>query len=211
MNRLVFFGDSFTYGHGLDDCLLDIDNQPGPNPSKLGWAAQLSESLGLPNLNRSVPGSSNQHMFLTMRMTELSKDDIVIVQWTYDQRDIIMEDDSSVLHVGNWINHPKVNGYIQVHGNLDMNRRTLLTIEHAALWLSYRGIKWMFLSNWDINGVGDLITDNEGRVWTMSGKDLAKDGNHPGLIANSAWAKVVENHFYKSLKRPTQDIKVLVS
>lgn len=43
MEKIVFFGDSYTYGEGLLDCNFDLPSIPPP--SKLGWAEFVNNVL----------------------------------------------------------------------------------------------------------------------------------------------------------------------
>ena len=59
-HNLVAFGCSFTYGHGLKDCVIDQIN-PGPNPSKYAWPTYLSLRLKCNGFeNKGIPGASNK-------------------------------------------------------------------------------------------------------------------------------------------------------
>ena len=53
MSRLITFGDSFTYGHGLVDCHVPEKNWQGPNPSKFAWPQVLGDMLGIEVINKS--------------------------------------------------------------------------------------------------------------------------------------------------------------
>lgn len=189
--RFLFFGDSFTYGHGLDDCLLD-DNRPGYAPSRLGWAHQLAQKYDVPYENLSLPGCSNQYMFYKMRTTPMTSDDFVIVQWGYYDRDFLLLSNGTLDPIGNWINSENIKMYYLLHSEHDCSRRSALTIEHAALWLTHQSIKWIFLANTDIPHTGKLITASFAPVWAFSGRDLCKDNGHPGPASNKAWAETVK-------------------
>ena len=58
---LVTFGCSFTYGHGLHDC-IDPDGQShGPLPSVLAWPNQLKSISNFKTVdNVAEPGASNK-------------------------------------------------------------------------------------------------------------------------------------------------------
>lgn len=202
--RLVFFGDSFTYGHGLDDCLCS-ENKPGNCPSQLGWAAQLADMFGTVHVNLSKPGCSNQYIFKLIRETEFQANDLVIVQWSFVDRDFLLMSDESVRHIGNWMTDFEAKNYYKAHSDLDITRRSILTIEHAALWLANKNLAWLFLSNIQITAAKDLITDAETNIWFKSGQDYAADGSHPGQITNTEWAKKIKFYIDTGIpfNRPT--------
>ena len=57
--RLITFGCSNTYGHGLPDCHVP-PNEAGPNPSKVAWPQLLADRRGLECVNLGQPGGSNK-------------------------------------------------------------------------------------------------------------------------------------------------------
>src|SRR6056297_1807791 len=84
-NRLVAFGCSNTYGHGLSDC-INKDRSPGPYPSKDAWPSVLSEKLNRECVNYGIPGASNKGIWEYITRVRLSPRDIVVVLWTYHER-----------------------------------------------------------------------------------------------------------------------------
>ena len=44
MDRLVAFGCSYTYGHGLPDCIM-AKGRAGKRPSKFAWPYLLAKKL----------------------------------------------------------------------------------------------------------------------------------------------------------------------
>jgi hypothetical protein len=56
--KLVTFGCSFTYGHGLADCMAE-DGSNGPTASEQAWPSVLGKLTGMKVDNVSEPGSSN--------------------------------------------------------------------------------------------------------------------------------------------------------
>ena len=138
INRLVFFGDSWTYGHGLSDCNGVIT----PAPSLLGWAPTVSRILNYNYVNLASPGNSNQGIFFDIRRAQLTNEDLIIVQWSYTFRDMLINNDGTVRHI-----RPKdidSVAYYDIHSDADILRRNVLTIEHTALWLNNQGLKWIF-------------------------------------------------------------------
>ena len=90
MSRLIAFGDSFTYGHGLADCHVPVKNWAGPNPSKFAWPQVLGDMLGLEVVNKAICGSSNvQILKEILNFEDFVSYDTVIVGWTFNMRDCI--------------------------------------------------------------------------------------------------------------------------
>ena len=44
---LITFGCSFTYGHGLPDCIGGPDGHAGPTPSEQAWPAMLGKIINM--------------------------------------------------------------------------------------------------------------------------------------------------------------------
>jgi hypothetical protein len=70
---LYSFGDSFTYGYNFFD-RADREN--------LLYTTILSNKLGLPYKNLSLPGSSNWRTARIIQSINFKKDDIVLILWS---------------------------------------------------------------------------------------------------------------------------------
>jgi hypothetical protein len=190
--RFVYFGDSWTYGHGLADCLNSSPDTVPRQASRLGWTHRLAEMFGVEYVNCAWPGESNLRMLWKIRQMPFSPDDFVIIQWSFQDRDTILDGTQEI--IGPWSDTRRAKHYFLAHPEQDMENRNLLTIEHAALWLERRGLKWMFFSNILLRGEGSetvqrLIVDQMGD-YSIKG-DLASDGIHYGPQTNEVWAKRV--------------------
>lgn len=91
MPRLFGFGDSFTQGHNLDLTLPNYKiwreyREDKKLPST--WFELLSEKLDYEQKNYAVAGMSNDEIRDTINknITEIKKDDIVIINWSYNHR-----------------------------------------------------------------------------------------------------------------------------
>lgn len=102
--RLVVFGDSNTFGHGLDDCWNPHDNGPGPRPSRHAWPSVLAKRLGIDCVNRSKPGASGKEMvYHFMEYTDaLRLGDLVIFLWPHFSRSCLMHPTKQYVHAA-WI------------------------------------------------------------------------------------------------------------
>jgi hypothetical protein len=85
MPRLVTFGCSYTFGHGLVDCFMPPTN-PGLHPSSYAWPNLLAKKLGYECLNLSNPGSGNFEILMRILQTSFEKDDLVITQFSFFNR-----------------------------------------------------------------------------------------------------------------------------
>jgi len=79
MNRLISFGDSFTWGTDLPDC---NDHQA----SQLTWPALLAKHLNLKYKCLAQPGSSNSSILRQILNTDIQSSDLVIINWTWIDR-----------------------------------------------------------------------------------------------------------------------------
>lgn len=89
--KLVVFGCSFTYGHGLPDCLDGNNIGPGSKPSKFSWANHLKTSLGLSKLtNKGIPGASNKIILNEIVNYDFKKEPTkVVILWSNFERKTI--------------------------------------------------------------------------------------------------------------------------
>ena len=80
--KLVTFGCSFTYGHGLSDCIA-ADGSNGPVCSEQAWPSVLGQLTGMKVDNVSKPGSSN--LMITKAIVDYpkyTKNTVVVVMWS---------------------------------------------------------------------------------------------------------------------------------
>jgi len=102
--RLIAFGDSFTFGHGLPDCQSMDGIGPGDEPSKLGFVSELANSLNIKEvLNFASPGASNRFICTSiLNFPEFKPDDLILTQFTYHERDYYWNEDGQSQFVGSW-------------------------------------------------------------------------------------------------------------
>ena len=90
--KLVTFGCSFTYGHGLADCVAQ-DGSHGPTASKRAWPSILGGLTDMQVDNASIAGSSN--LMITKTIVDYSKYDkntVVVIMWSHNNRETIYKD-----------------------------------------------------------------------------------------------------------------------
>ena len=78
INRIIAYGDSFTYGHDLSDCKNC--------PSNLTYAALLAQHYGLEYECRAVGSNANQSITRDILKSEILSTDLPIVMWTFIER-----------------------------------------------------------------------------------------------------------------------------
>ncbi len=192
--KLWFFGDSYTYGHGLPDCAIyncESDSyDPGISPSKLGWANLVATELNKTHINLSIPGMSNLKIHWLLRHAELDPDDIVIVQWSFATRCAILDDLLEEVNVHSESELSRM--FYKVHSPLDLERRSLFVVEHTELLMKQLGIKYIALANKPFKANLHAyceISDYQDHYMI----DRSLDGGHPGVESNRRWAAQVIN------------------
>jgi hypothetical protein len=81
LTKLYTFGCSYTYGHGLPDCV----NPSHATSSQMGYAKNIADGLNRELINSSVFGQSNGHINLSVlhHRKTMPIDSAVIIQWTH--------------------------------------------------------------------------------------------------------------------------------
>lgn len=82
MSRLITFGCSYTYGHGLQDCHIE-PNIYGPSYSRLAWPSLLSNMLGVELVNCGKPGVSNLYILWNLLNFDFQENDLCVIMWTH--------------------------------------------------------------------------------------------------------------------------------
>lgn len=190
--KLWFFGDSYTYGHGLPDCAIYNSKldfyDAGLTPSKLGWANIVATRTGLLHANMSLPGMSNLRIHWTMRNIKFDPDDIVITQWSFPSRCVILDDNLQDIYA--WPETEQSKWFYSVHSPLDLERRSLLIVEHTELLMKSLGVKYVSFANRifraNMHAYSEISDYQENFV-----VDNAVDNIHPGVESNRLWAEQV--------------------
>ena len=190
MPRLVTFGCSFTYGHGLPDCHVEPD-LPGNAPSKHAWPNLLAKKLGYDCLNLSVCGSGNYQILLDILRTDFKPDDVVVIGYSYFTRFNYYQ---MIDKIGEGISASSVPAEHKRMLLNDLNVKyydekvywsNWLAIQHAELLLNSKNIKnYSFLNipGGAIENKPDLIElDNFLNTIRVIIKDKALDKKHPGI------------------------------
>ena len=187
--RLVTFGCSYTFGHGLSDCWAN--NDVGPNPSKLSWPSLLADHMNVECINNSRPGSSNKRIWHTVLNTSFKHDDVVFIQWSYPARTCKFKV-YDIEDIGPW----QKEKYEHLDP-FDLLVESKLVIHHTNLYLQSKGIKVYNL----------VIADSELEMLELYGNTVdhipiyisptykkkiypkALDGEHPGEEFHAHYAK----------------------
>jgi hypothetical protein len=180
-NRLVTFGCSFTFGHGLEDCFVPPSN-PGLNPSQFAWPSLLSADLNLPLINMGKCGASNLEILYSLLEFQLTENDLVILMWSFPDRDLIFQENQKV-SLGVWENSPLIKQWARVHTKEDLAIRSWIYIHHASCYLKSRGIRHynLFANYIYLKRFQPKFLNVDYLDYDMSKKlDHALDNLHPG-------------------------------
>lgn len=134
--RIIAFGCSYTYGHGLKDCWKD--NYPAIEPSKYAFPSLLSTRLGVKSINYARAGGSNKFMWHQAMNVYIPQDnDIVINMWTDPNRSCVLHEDSEkIKHLGSWQrDKPSINYYKHLENDYESNYTSWMQVNSVNDYL----------------------------------------------------------------------------
>jgi hypothetical protein len=198
MSRLITFGDSFTYGHHL------------PDHSTQSWPALLAGMMGLELVNVADPGASNIEILTAILSFEFEETDLVIVGWTFIERDMIFRKKSFFNKLFNkhehtrvqvWSDNPETKLWVELHPEFDQAVRSGLHLHHAELYLQSLNLKQYHIYTQPPNTFRyrnsfpvffkDMKHLLDRKVYSRS--DLALDNSHPGVKSHQTTANNLYN------------------
>jgi len=200
--RIWAFGCSETFGHGLEDCYVKKDGfyESGEEPSKFAYPQLIGDAVGKEVINLSRPGASNKHILrqIKLNQSEINKDDIVIIHWTYIERHAVFVNDEkdnlnlSTVKIGRLPNFGPGPGtsisdkiskqyYKYIHRDSDAIIVARWYMNYAHLTLKAQGVKSIhcpLLMNSQYNNNKSLIN-----MESWHNYDFAKDPNFESDIS----------------------------
>jgi len=187
MRRLVTFGASDTYGHYLPDHLTQ------------SWPAVLASSLDYELVNMADPGSSNIEILAEILTFNFQPGDLVIVGWTFIERDIIFKKQTLLGRLFNRHEHIRVQAwqdnaeslqYINLHNDFDMAVRSGLYIHHAELHLELAGVNQYHIHTQDRKTKPEYFCKPKHFIknFKFVRVDVALDNSHPGVESHKQTA-----------------------
>ena len=98
--KLIVFGCSFVYGHGLPDCIAADGQSQGPKPSKLAWPSHLFAKQGFKSLdNQGICGASNKQITRAILNYDFNEPCVVVIQWSRFVRKTFFKTPDEDLHM----------------------------------------------------------------------------------------------------------------
>lgn len=200
MQRLVTFGCSVTYGHGLPDCHIP-HNIPGMLPSLYAWPKLIADHFKIPVSNQGVCGNSNLAILQDILKFKFLKDDIVVIMWSFVGRDLIFGKKSFFVNqeqipVGIWQDTELAKSWIATHSNADIATRTWFYIHHATCYFKLLGVPVynVFAGYRELKKYKPKYLNLEfynTKTQAMTPIDRALDNLHPGIKTHEAIAKEI--------------------
>ena len=193
MSRLIAFGCSYTYGHGLEDC-VDEFMMPGPTASKLAWPQLLADKLNLECINEGQPGASNKQTWYKIINYKFRITDLVFILWSTNERHCIINKDYTVDQIGHWVkSKPSKMYYKHLFNEVDQAIDSNLRIEHCTYHLINKGIihyNMLFRKDTIDRPSNATILDTNFRT-IKHGMPRAVDKLHPGKEAHKKFAQEI--------------------
>ena len=191
--RIVAFGCSYTYGHGLPDC-LDNNGKPGPTYSKLAFPALLSQKLKCEYINLGKSGNSNKEIWNDILNFNFKEGDIALVTWTYYSRFCIIKSNATQ-RINPWNERDKP-FYMNYSNRNDMLLDFYTRLNHVNTHLKTK----------DIQSFNYVVEDPEKSppVWNntvvlglFAKLDKADDDVHPGELSHKVFADDIYNYIIR--------------
>jgi len=211
MDRLVTFGCSYTYGHGLPDCITDHGGA-GKIPSKFAWPHLLAKKLDKELYNAGIPGASNKLIMDTVINFPFKPTDTVVILWTYLSRHCILshkklepgtklDKEVRVLPNGN------LHTFIGTNDNLSLSARyyRLLHNEEDQLIMTNHYISYvrLYLEKHNIPNLQTTINElDHPLIYDISWSDLAN--NYPSTPDGHIGVEAQEELTNRIYKRMTE-------
>ena len=193
--RIIAFGCSYTYGHGLTDCLENDKITQGPEPSKLAFPSLLAKQLNCETVNLGKSGNSNKEIWHDILTFKFQENDIAVITWTYFSRFCIIKS-NSIKRINPWKEEEKL-FYMNYSNRHDMMLDFYGRLNHVSSYLNNIGIKNY---NFVIEEYSDIPAWSQTKILgKFEMLDKADDNCHPGIISHTKFADSI----YKIIHRPT--------
>jgi len=193
-SRLITFGCSLTFGHGLEDCYNYETREPGPNPSKFAYPNIVKDKLGFKELiNLSKCGASNKYIAEQVISFDFLQNDVILIQWSFIERWhwwVDMQDNKQV-HLGPWQKGKLAKDFYKYYWDEETSAiDNALVIDYTHLYLEKLDNK--FYTMIGSNTVKAPVQHAKFLPCVFSehrGVDLALDKSHPGPKAHKTFAE----------------------
>ena len=200
--RVIAFGCSYTYGHGLPDCVTPPTG-PGMSPSNYAWPSIVAKELNAKCINKSSPGSSNKKIWHNIVNFKFKKDDIIFIMWTTPDRSCTLNKFSDI-DIGIWKDSSRFY-YENYYSHYDALMMSKLFVSNANFLLNNKGLTVYNLTTTKQSSIFKLDKIiNHLPVYIGNLKrqfPLALDNSHPGLECHNETAKQIIKKIDHNLKQ----------
>jgi len=195
-NRLLAFGCSLTYGHGLKDCYSGKKkDKPGDKPSLYSWPAILSKMLDRECVNLSEPGSSNKKICHKVLSTNFRSDDMVFINWSYISRSCCIRGDD-IFDLDLKAKGKLNSAFRNLSTRSDLAFMSAVFVNYISLYLKNKNIEnYQLITEQDFLRLekidANVLQSNIQSIRNKNKKAL--DNSHPGEDAHLEFAKSIYN------------------
>lgn len=202
ISRIVSFGCSITFGHGLPDC-FEPPTEPGSVASQYAWPSLLASELGVGLDNKSKCGSSNLEILTSVLTYKFQEGDVAIIMWSFKERDLLFGKKSlfgkqQMAQIGIWQKTDTAKKWFDVHTDEDLAVRSWFNVHHATCYLENNSIPFYntFVMLKDLEKYKPTFLNApyyDIRMNLSMPKDLALDKRHPGIKTHTLIANRIKN------------------
>lgn len=209
-DRLISFGCSLTYGHGLKDCVI-IDNKITCPPSQFAWPKLVADQFNINCVNMSYPGSSNKKIWKAILDFDFQDNDIVFIHWSFPDRTTIFKK-TETIDIGPWDSN--YDYYQKIYDDNDALLNSKLLVDHANLFLKTKNVKvYNLIPDEDIKSILKLANhvNTHIPVYIKSLSEnypKALDNLHPGEECHKAVAEEIYKYLCSIVKIKKCFIKI---
>lgn len=132
MSRIIIFGDSNSYGTGLDD------------PLNQNYGYHLGLLANKEVIIEAIPGSSNTRIANAVLNFEFQRNDIVVLGWTYVCREMLANNEHDVKNFGAWISdkEPINRAWLEYfYDERDLAIKSFMHMHHINLYIKEKNLK----------------------------------------------------------------------
>jgi hypothetical protein len=194
--RIVSFGCSFTAGDGISDLWDSKKQEKIEGCSKHAWPAQIAKKSNLLISNYAISGSSNKEILWKILNTDIFKTDLVLIHWTFFERDVIISDHTDSSNYGLSVHYrDKISKFWQKNFTNDNNLKFNSYISYllANFYLNSKDIKNynLFVENYTMHY--NEFNNQIPLLLTINSKNQGCDGKHPSIKEYTIFANRVHN------------------
>jgi hypothetical protein len=194
MSRIIIFGDSNSYGTGLDD------------PATENYGYHMGKLTNIETITKAIPGSSNTRIAYEILNFKFEPSDIVLIGWTYARREMLAGKNVEVKNFGAWIDS-KVDinrAWLEYFSDeQDLAIKSFMHMHHINMYLKSKNLKYIQFWFEELQETFDLKAQYDWADGVKMDFDLLSElqhvdlthCNHPGPKSHKLAAEYIYNKF----------------